>query len=165
MKLPRRQFLHLAASATALSAVSRIAKAQVYPTRPVHVIVGFAPAGVIDITARLMGRWLSERIGQPFVIENRPGAGGNIAADAVVRAPPDGHTLLQASAANTLNVTLYDNLNFNFIRDVAAVADSKPPLKSGAYLSLVSATMPARTTLMRIPRGISIMLRTMSTSS
>jgi Tripartite tricarboxylate transporter family receptor len=122
------------------------------------------PAGVIDITARLMGRWLSERIGQPFVIENRPGAGGNIAADAVVRAPPDGHTLLQVSAANTLNVTLYDNLNFNFIRDVAAVAGSKP-LKSGAYLSLVSATMPALTTLMRIPRGIPIMLRTTSTSS
>ncbi len=122
MKLPRRQFLHLAAGAAALPAVSRIARAQTYPTRPVHIIVGFPPGGATDIVARLMGQWLSERLGQQFIIENRPGAGSNIATEAVVRAPPDGYTLLLVTAANAINATLYDNLNFNFIRDIAPVA-------------------------------------------
>ena len=100
MKLPRRSFLHLAASAAALPAISRIANAQAYPARPVRIIVGFAPGGVADLYARLIGQWLSERLGQPFIIENRPGAGSNLATEAVVRAPPDGYTLLQVSSAN-----------------------------------------------------------------
>ena len=122
MKLPRRQFLHLAASAAALPIVSRIARAQTYPSRPVRLIVGYAPGGGTDIAARLMGQWLSERLGQPFIIENRPGAGGNIATEAVVRAPADGDTLLLVSLANATNATLYDELNYNFIRDIAPVA-------------------------------------------
>jgi tripartite-type tricarboxylate transporter receptor subunit TctC len=122
MKLPRRNFLHLAAGAAALPAVSRIARAQTYPTRPVRILVGFAPGGGVDIMARLIGQWLSERLGQPFVIENRPVAGTNIATEAVVRAPPDGYTLLVVSSANTINATLYDKLNFNFLRDIAPVA-------------------------------------------
>jgi tripartite-type tricarboxylate transporter receptor subunit TctC len=121
LKLPRRQFLHLAAGAAALPAVSRIARAQTYPTRPVRIIVGFPAGGLSDILARLMGQWLSERLGQPFVIENRPGAGGNLGAEAVVKATPDGYTLLQAAAQNAINATLYDKLNFNFIRDIAPV--------------------------------------------
>jgi len=121
MKLPRRRFLHLAACA-ALPAVSRIAAAQAYPLRPVRLVVGFPPGGVADLYARLIGQWLSERLGQPFIIENRAGAGSNLATEAVVRAPPDGYTLLQATAANAWNATLYDNLNFNFIRDIAPVA-------------------------------------------
>jgi tripartite-type tricarboxylate transporter receptor subunit TctC len=123
MKLPhRRQVLHLAAGATALPAVSRIARAQVYPSRPVHLIVGFAPGGTTDIGARLMGQWLSERLGQQFVIENRTGAATNIATEAVVRAPADGYTLLTVTASNAINATLYDKLNFNFLRDIAPVA-------------------------------------------
>jgi tripartite-type tricarboxylate transporter receptor subunit TctC len=123
MKLPRRrQFLHLAACAAALPAVSCFAWAQAYPTRPVRLIVPFAPAGPGDITARLMGQWLSERLGQPFVIDNRPGAAGNIGTEAVVRAPPDGYTLLMVGGYNAINATLYDKLNFNFIRDIAPVA-------------------------------------------
>ena len=122
MKLPRRKFLHLAAGAAALPAVSRIAWAQAYPTRPVRIIVGFAAGGNVDIVARLIGQWLSERLGQPFVVENRPGAGTTIGTEAVVRAPPDGYTLLMASSATTINATLYDKLNFNFIRDIAPVA-------------------------------------------
>src|SRR5262245_10361379 len=123
MKLPhRRQFLRLAAGAAALPAVSRIARAQAYPTRPVRVIVPFAAGGIGDIHARLIGQWLSERLGQPFVIENRPGAAGNIGTEAVVKSPPDGYTLLLASSTNTINVTLYDKLSFNFIRDIAPVA-------------------------------------------
>jgi tripartite-type tricarboxylate transporter receptor subunit TctC len=122
MKLPRRKFLHLAAGAAGLSAISRIARAQTYPTRPVHIIVGFAPAGGTDIMARLIGPWLSERLGQQFVVENRPGAGTNIATEAVVNAPPDGYTLLLACLPNASNATLYDKLNFNFIRDIAPVA-------------------------------------------
>ena len=122
MKLPhRRQFLHLAAGAAALPAVSRIARAQAYPTRPVRIIVGFAAGGVADITARLMSQWLSEQLGQQFLVENRPGAGGNIGTEAVVKAPPDGYTLLQVDASNAINATLYTNLNFNFIRDITPV--------------------------------------------
>src|SRR5262249_26339795 len=118
MKLPRRQFLHLAAGAAALPAVLRTARAQAYPSRPVRMIVPFAPGGGTDITARLMGQWLSARLGQQFVIENRPGASGNIATEAVVRAPPDGYTLLVIASSAAINATLYDNLNFNFIRDI-----------------------------------------------
>ena len=120
--LGRRRFLHLAAGAAALPAVSRIAWAQAYPSRPVRIIVGFPPGGASDILARLMGQWLSERLGQPFIIENRPGAGGNIATEAVVRAPADGHTLLCVGPPNAINATLYDKLNFDFIRDIAPVA-------------------------------------------
>ena len=122
MKLPRRQFLHLAAGAAALPAVSRIAWAQAYPSRPVRIVVGFPPGGATDILARLIGQWLSERLGQPFVIDNRPGAGGNIGTEAVVKAPPDGYTLLLVSPPNAINATLYDKLNFDFIRDIAPVA-------------------------------------------
>ena len=122
MKLPRREFLHLAAGAAALPAVSRIAWAQAYPSRPVRLIVGFAPGGTTDITARLIGQWLSERLGQQFLIENRTGAATNIATEAVVRAPADGYTLLLVTASNAINATLYDKLGFNFIRDIAPVA-------------------------------------------
>jgi tripartite-type tricarboxylate transporter receptor subunit TctC len=122
MKLPRRQFLHLAAGAFALPAVSRFACAQAYPTRPVRLIVPFAPGGSSDITARLIGQWLSERLGQQFVIDNRPGGGSNIGTEAAVRAPVDGYTLLMVGAFNAINATLYDKLNFNFIRDIAPVA-------------------------------------------
>jgi tripartite-type tricarboxylate transporter receptor subunit TctC len=122
MKLPRRNFLHLAAGAAALPAVARIARAQTYPSRPVRLLVGFAPGGPGDILARLMGHWLSERLGQPFVVENRTGAATNIATEAVVRAPADGYTLLFVTMANAINATLYDKLNFNFIRDIAPVA-------------------------------------------
>jgi tripartite-type tricarboxylate transporter receptor subunit TctC len=122
MKLPRRRFLHLAAGAAALPAVSSVARAQAYPTRPVHLIVPAPAGGSFDITARLMGQWLSERLSQPFVIENRPGAGANIGTEAVARAPADGYTLLLAGAPNAINATLYDKLNFNFIRDIAPVA-------------------------------------------
>jgi len=123
MKIPhRRQFLHRAAGAAALPAISRIALAQVYPTRPVRIISGFAAGGSNDILARLIGQWLSERLGQPFVVENRPGAGGNIGTEAVVNAAPDGYTLLLLSRTNASNVTLYENLKFNFIRDIAPVA-------------------------------------------
>ena len=122
MKLPRRRFLHLAACAVALPVASRIAWAQAYPSRPVRIIVGFAPAGAQDILARLIGQWLSERLGQTFVIENRPGGGGNIAAEAVVRATADGYTLLLVGPPNAINATLYEKLNFNFLRDIAPVA-------------------------------------------
>jgi len=122
MKHHRRRFLHLAAGAVALPAVSRVASAQAYPTRPVHIIVGFAAGGPNDISARLMGQCLSERLGQQFVIENRSGAGGNVATELVVRAPADGYMLLLVPAPAAINATLYDNLNFNFIRDIAPVA-------------------------------------------
>jgi tripartite-type tricarboxylate transporter receptor subunit TctC len=122
MTLPRRQFLQLAAGAAALPVMPRIARAQAYPTRPVRLIVGFPAGGVGDVLARLMGQWLSDRLGQPFVIENRPGAATNIAAEAVVRSAPDGHTLLWITAANAINASLYDKLSFNFIRDITPVA-------------------------------------------
>jgi tripartite-type tricarboxylate transporter receptor subunit TctC len=125
MKLPhRRQFLHLAASAAALPAVSRIAWAQAYPARPVRIIVGFAPGGATDIMARLMGQSLSERLGQQFVIENRPGAASNVGTEAVVNAAPDGYTLLVVTSVNAINATLYEKLNFNLIRDVTPVAST-----------------------------------------
>jgi tripartite-type tricarboxylate transporter receptor subunit TctC len=122
MKLLRRQFLYLAAGAAAIPAVSRLARAQAYPSRPVRIVVGFPAGGVGDILARLMGQWLSERLGQPFVVENRPGAAGNIGAEAVVHAPPDGYTLLFVGVNHAINATLYEKLNYNFIRDIAPIA-------------------------------------------
>jgi tripartite-type tricarboxylate transporter receptor subunit TctC len=143
MKLPRRNFLHLAAGAAALPAVSRIAWAQPYPSRPVRIVVGLAPGGANDIVARLLGQRLSERLGQPFVIENRPGGGGNIATEAVVRAPADGYTLLMVGSYNAINATLYDNLNFNFIRDIAPVASiATNPLVMEVHPSVAAKTVP-----------------------
>lgn len=144
MKLPhRRQFLHLAAGAAALPGVSRIAKAQTYPARPVRIVVGFPAGGPFDTIARLMGQWLSERLGQPFVVENRPGAGGNIATEAVVRAPADGYTLLLANVANATSATFYDKLNFNFIRDIAPVAGIvREPLLVEVHPSFPAKTVP-----------------------
>jgi tripartite-type tricarboxylate transporter receptor subunit TctC len=142
MKLPRRIFLHLAAGAAALPAVSRIARAQAYPSRPVRIVVGF-PAGdsASDIVARLIGQWLSERLGQQFVVENRPGAATNIATEAVVRAAADGYTLLLSSVNNAINATLYDKLNFNFIRGIAPVAS----IIRAPYVMAVNPTVPAKT--------------------
>ena len=122
MKVPRRQFLHLATSAVILPAASRVARAQAYPTRPVRIVVGFNPGGSPDVTARLMGQWLSNRLGQQFVIENRTGGGGNIATEMVLKAPPDGYTLLLVTTSSAINATLYGNLNFNVIKDIAPVA-------------------------------------------
>ena len=122
MKLPRRQFLHLAAGAAALSAESRIARAQAYPSRPVRIVVGFSAGGALDTLARLMGQWLSERLGKPFVIENRPGAGGTIGTEAVVKAAPDGYTLLMVGTVSAINATLYERLNYNFLRDIVPIA-------------------------------------------
>ena len=121
MKLPRRQFLHLAAGTAALPVLLRAATAQAYPSRPVRLIVGFPAGGPTDITARVMAQWLSERLGQQVVVDNRAGAGSNIAAEGVVNAPPDGYTLLLVGATNAINATLYEKLNFNFIRDIAPV--------------------------------------------
>src|SRR5262249_22618633 len=122
MKLPRRNFLHLAAGAAALPGLPRIARAQSYPSRLVRIIVGFAAGGPSDTVARLIGQWLSERLGQPIVVDNRSGANGNTGTEAVVRAPPDGYTLLMALSVNAINAAVYDNLSFNFIRDTAPVA-------------------------------------------
>ena len=141
MKLPRRQFLHLAASAAALPAVSRIARAQAYPMRPVRIIAPTAPGGAPDIIARLIGPWLSQRLGQQFVVENRPGSGNNIGTEAVVRAAPDGYTLLVVSSSNTINATLYDKLNFVFLRDIAAVAG----IISLPFVMVVNPSVPAKT--------------------
>jgi tripartite-type tricarboxylate transporter receptor subunit TctC len=141
MKLPRRRFLHLGAAAAALPVVSRVAKAQAYPVRPVRIIVGFAAGGPTDIFARLIGQWLSEHLGQQFVVENRPGAGTNIATEAVVNAPGDGYTLLLTTAANTINATLFDKLNFNFIRDIAPVAG----IVRTFYVMEVNPAVPAKT--------------------
>jgi tripartite-type tricarboxylate transporter receptor subunit TctC len=141
MRLPRRQFLHLTAAALALPTLSRSAGAQSYPSRPVRILVGYAPGGETDITARLIGPWLSERLGQQFVVENRPGASGNIAAEAVVRASPDGYTLLLTAANNAYNATLYDQLRFNFIRDIAPVAG----ICRGSFVMVVNPSFPAKT--------------------
>jgi tripartite-type tricarboxylate transporter receptor subunit TctC len=141
MKLLRRRFLYLAAGAVALPATSRNARAQTYPARPVRMIVGFTPGGPTDITARLMGQWLSERLGQPFVIENRPGAGSNIGTEAVVNSAPDGYTLLVVSTSATVSTTFYRNLSFNLIRDIAPVAGIvRVPL-----VMVVNPSVPART--------------------
>ena len=141
MKFTRRKFLHLAAGAAALPVMPRAALALDYPTRPVHLLVGFPPGGAADTLARFIGQGLSERLGQSVVIENRPGAGSNLAAEAVVRAPPDGYTLLEMTAANASNVSLYPNLGFNFIRDIRPVASvSRTP-----YAMVVNASFPAKT--------------------
>src|SRR6516225_2886992 len=141
MKLPRRKFLHLAASVTALSAVSRIALAETYPTRLVRIIVPTATGSTADILVRLIGQWLSERLGQPFVVENRPGGGTNIGTEAVVRASADGYTLLWAASPNASNATLYDKLNFNFIRDIAPVAG----ITRVPFVMLVNPSFSAKT--------------------
>jgi tripartite-type tricarboxylate transporter receptor subunit TctC len=141
MKLPRRQFLHLAAVAIGLPAISRVACAQTYPARPVRIIVGFAAGGAPDIAARLVAQWLSERLGQQFIIENRPGAGGNIATEAVVDAPADGYTLLMAGLQNAVNATLYEKLSYNFIRDIAPVAS----ISHETYGMEVHPSFPAKT--------------------
>ena len=143
MKLPRRQFLHLAAGAAAIPALSRFAWAQAYPTRPVRIVVGFTAGGSTDIAARLAGHWLSERLGQSFVIENRPGAGTNIATEAVVRAPPDGYTLVMVGPSSAVNATLYEKLNFVFLRDIAPVASmSRQPQIMLANPSVTAKTVP-----------------------
>jgi len=141
VNLPRRQFLHLAAGAAALPAFSRFARAQAYPTRPVHLVLTTTPGGPADVVARLMGQWLSERLGQPFVIENRPGAGSNIGTEAVVRAPADGYTLLLVATGNASNATLYEKLNFDFIQDITPVAG----LIRGPFVMVVNASFPAKT--------------------
>jgi tripartite-type tricarboxylate transporter receptor subunit TctC len=141
MKLPRRRFLHLAAGAAALPALSRVAWAQAYPARPVRLIVPLAPGGATDIVARLMGQWLSERLGQPFIIENRPGGGGNVGTEVVVRASPDGYTLLMVGQSNAINATLYEKLNFNFIRDIAPVAG----IMAVPIVLVVNPSVPAKT--------------------
>ena len=141
MKLPRREFLHLAASIAALPTLLRTAKAEGYPTRPVRLVVGFAPGGGNDITARLMGQWLSERLGQPIVIENRPGAATNVATEAVVNTAPDGYTLLFVAPTAAINATLYEKLNFNFIRDVAPIAG----IMRIPNVMVVNPSVPAKT--------------------
>jgi tripartite-type tricarboxylate transporter receptor subunit TctC len=141
MKLPRRQFLHLAAAAATLPAVSSVALAVDYPTRPVHLVVGFPPGLAPDIIARLVGAPLSERLGQPVIIDNRPGAGSNIGTEIVATARPDGYTLLQVTSTNAVNATIYDNLTFNFIRDIAPVAF----IGLGAFILVVNPAVPAKT--------------------
>jgi len=143
MKLPRRNFLHLAAGAAALPFVPHVARAQAYPTRPVRLIVGFPAGGGADTLARMTAQWLSERLGQSFIVENRPGAGTNIATEAVVHAPADGHTLLLVGAPNATNATLFERLNFNFIRDIAPVAG----IARIAFVLLVNPSLPAKTFL------------------
>ena len=140
MKFPRRKFLHLAAGAAALPAVSRIARAQTYPSRPVRLVVPYPPGGVSDLYGRLIAQWLSERLGQPFVVDNRAGANANIGTEAVVRAQPDGYTLGHASIVNTWNTTTYSKLNFNFARDLAPVAT----LVSGFGVLVVHPSFPAK---------------------
>ncbi len=141
MKLPRRTFLHLAAAAAALPVASGIVLAQTYPTRPVRLMVPFGPAGATDITARLIGQWLSERLGQQFVVENRSGAGGNVGTEAVVRAAPDGYTLGLFGTPSAINATLYDKLNFNFVRDIAPIA----PIVRFPYIMVVNPSVPPKT--------------------
>ena len=141
MKLPRRKFLHLALGAAALPAVPSITRAQTYPSRPARIVVPFAAGGSTDIIARLIGQWLSERLGQQFVIENRPGAGSNVGTEVVVNAPPDGYTLLLVGASSAINATLYDKLNFNFLRDITPVAG----LISIPFIMVVNPSFPAKT--------------------
>jgi len=141
MKFPRRTFLHLAMGAAALSAVPRIARAQAYPARPVRIIVGFNPGGSTDIQARLMGQWLSNRLGQQFIVENRAGASGNIGTEMVAKAPADGYTLLQVVTPHAINAALYTNLNFDFIRDIAPVVCAARL----AYVVVVHPSVPAAT--------------------
>ena len=142
MKLPRRAFLHLTAGVAGLAAVSRVAWAQAYPTRPVRIIVGFfAGSGAVDLPARLVGEWLSQRLGQQFVVENRPGAASNLAAQFVARATPDGYTLLLVASVNAWNMTIYDNLGFNFLQDIAPVAS----IYRGFGVLVVNPSFPART--------------------
>jgi tripartite-type tricarboxylate transporter receptor subunit TctC len=141
MKLPRRSFLQLGAGAAALPAVPRLACAQAYPSRPVRIIAPTGPAGAPDILARLIAPWLSERLGQQFIVENRPGSGNNIGTEAVVRAPPDGYTLLIITSSNTINATLYDKLNFVFLRDIAPVAG----VISLPFVMVVNPSVPAKT--------------------
>jgi tripartite-type tricarboxylate transporter receptor subunit TctC len=141
MKLPRRQFLHLAAGAAALPALSRIARAQTYPSRPVRLVIGFAAGGSGDLATRLMGQWLSDRLGQQFIVENRTGAAGNIATEAVVRAPADGYTLIQLNVANAINASLYDKLSFNVLRDLVPVAS----FMRVPNVMEVSPTLPVKT--------------------
>jgi len=141
MKLPRRKFLRLAVGATALPVASRIARAQTYPSRPARIVVPFAAGGSTDIIARLIGGWLSERLGQQFVIENRPGAGSNIGTEVVVNAPPDGYTLLLVGASSAINATLYEKLNFNFLRDITPVAG----VISLPFIMAVNPSVPAKT--------------------
>jgi tripartite-type tricarboxylate transporter receptor subunit TctC len=143
MKLPRRRFLHLAAGAAAFPVLSRFAWAQTYPTKPVRIVVGVPAGGPIDISARLIGQWLSERLGQQFIIDNRPGAGGNIGTEAVVRAPADGYTLLLAYASSAINATLFDKLNYDFIRDIAPIASiNRIPLVLETQPSFPAKTVP-----------------------
>src|SRR5215469_13606439 len=142
VKLPRRRFLRLAASAAAVPTLPRIAQAQAYPTRPVRIIVGFAPGQAIDIVTRIIGQWLSEQLGQQFIVENRPGAGGNIATEMVVRAPPDGYTLLAVGSNNYINASLYNRLNFDFRRDISPVASiSRTPNVMEVHPSLPTKTV------------------------
>jgi tripartite-type tricarboxylate transporter receptor subunit TctC len=141
LKLPRRGFLHLAAGAAALPVASRIARAQAYPTKLARIIVPAPAGGGLDVLARLMGQWLSNRLGQPFIIENRPGAGTNLGTEAVVHAPADGYTLLMIGTANAINATLYEKLNFNFIRDIAPVAG----IMRGPHIMVVNPAVPANT--------------------
>jgi len=140
MKLPRRTFLHLVAGAAAAPAVARIARAQAYPARPVRIVAPTGPGGAPDIIARLIGPWLSDRLGQQFIIENRPGSGNNIGTEVVVRAPPDGYTLLMVSSSNAINATLYDKLNFVFLRDIAAIAG----IISLPFVMVVNPSVPAK---------------------
>src|SRR5947209_12219723 len=142
VKLPRRQFLHLAAGAAALPAVSRVARAKAYPARPVRIIVGIAPGGQPDIVARVMAQWLSGRLGQQFIVENRSGGATNIATEAVVKAPPDGCTLLLATASNLVNASLFEKLSFDFIRDIEPVAS----LTLTPHVMAVTPSLPATTT-------------------
>ena len=141
MKLPRRRFLHLAAGAAALPMVSRIARAESYPSRPVRIVVGFPPGGPSDIVARLIGQWLSERLGQPFIIENRPGASTNIATEVAVQASADGYTLLLVLPSAAINATLYDNLHFNFIHDIAPIGS----IMRAPYVLVINPSVPAKT--------------------
>jgi tripartite-type tricarboxylate transporter receptor subunit TctC len=164
MKLPRRKFLHLAAGAAAFPVVPPIARAQTYPSRPVRLMVGSPPGGQLDIIARLIGQWLSERLGQPIIVDNRPGAGTNLATEAVVRAPADGHMLLLASATAAINATLYDNLSFNFTRDTAPIASINRipivlevhpsfPARTVSELIAYAQSNPGKVNMGRLPRG------------